>query len=57
MRKIALLGMVGLALLGVLAGTHAESSAGRSRTVVADTGWGDPCGGLGPTTPLPICGT
>ncbi|MFC1420230.1 hypothetical protein [Streptacidiphilus cavernicola] len=58
MRKIALLGMVGLALLGVAVGARAESGGGRAvHAVVADTGWGDPCGGLSATNPFPICGT
>lgn len=45
MRKIALLGLAAVALLGVAAGVHGDpAAAARSHTVVADTGWGNPCG-------------
>lgn len=58
MRKIALLGLAALALLGVTAGvgTGGHSPNRAHGVVVADTGWGDPCGGLAGGK-LPVCGT
>ncbi|MFC1411920.1 hypothetical protein ACEZCY_21935 [Streptacidiphilus sp. N1-12] len=44
MRKLALFGLVVVAMLGVTSGVRAGSTDHiRSASVLADSGWGDPC--------------
>jgi hypothetical protein len=44
MRKLALFGLVIVAMLGVTSGVHAGNTDRiRFSSVLADSGWGDPC--------------